>query len=434
MWKGWLLSIGMVLSWAASMPVSPEAIKEMIQGDLDYLSSFYKDLHLHPEISLQEDQTSRKLAETMRELGFEVTENVGGFGIVALLRNGNGPQILYRTDMDALPMYEKTELPYASSVEIVKDGTTVGTMHSCGHDMHMTTWLGVARTMVKLKSQWRGTLMMIGEPAEEIGQGSKMMLDAGLYDRFGVPDYGIGIHCNPTLPAGQMGYGKGFTMANTESIDIRIFGVGAHGASPHMSIDPVVIAAEMVMDLQTIVSRSVPPTESAVVTVGAIKGGTVHNIIPDEVTLLLTVRTFKEEVRQLVHRRIKEIAYGTALAAGLPEDKMPVVTIPDVYTPANFNNSDLVDQLRLSAAKTIGSELVAETEPLMIGEDFSRYGQTPEQVPTVLCWLGTVPDERLERSDLPGLHSPYYYPAIEKSLITGISVTVQSLLDLMPVK
>ncbi|MCB0601371.1 MAG: amidohydrolase [Saprospiraceae bacterium] len=432
MWKAWLLGIGMAFSWTGTTPVNPEIIRDMIQDDLPYLSEFYKDLHLHPEISLQEEKTSHKLAETMRGLGFEVTENVGGYGIVALLRNGDGPQILYRTDMDALPMYEKTELPYASSVEIVKDGTTVGTMHSCGHDMHMTTWLGVARTMIKLKNQWRGTLMMIGEPAEEIGQGSKLMLDAGLYDRFGVPDYGIGIHCNPTLPAGQMGYGKGYTMANTESIDIHISGVGAHGASPHMSIDPVVIAAEMVMELQTIVSRSVPPTESAVVTVGAIKGGTVHNIIPDEVTLLLTVRTFKEEVRQLVHRRIKEIARGVAISAGLPEDKMPVVTIPDVFTPANFNNPDLVDKLRISAVKTIGSDLVAETEPLTIGEDFSRYGQTADQVPTVLCWLGTVPDERLDQSDLPGLHSPYYYPAIEKSLITGIGVTVQSLLDLMP--
>ncbi|MCB0658629.1 MAG: amidohydrolase [Saprospiraceae bacterium] len=427
-----MISLSLVLGW--SHPgVNPVPVESLIEKDLPYLAEFYKSIHLDPEISLQEERTSHKLAEAMRDLGFEVTEKVGGYGVVAILRNGAGPQILYRTDMDALPMYEKTGLPYASSVEIMKDGSTVGTMHSCGHDMHMTTWMGVARTMVQIKDQWQGTLMMIGEPAEEIGAGSKMMLDAGLYERFGVPDYGIGIHCSPTLPAGQMGYGKGYTMANTESIDIRIFGRGAHGASPHRSIDPVVLAAEMVMDLQTIVSRSVPPTESAVVTVGAIKGGTVHNIIPDEVTLLLTVRTFKEEIRQLVHRRIKEIARGVAVGAGLPEDKMPIVTIPDVFTPANFNNGDLVDRLRLSAGKAIGADQVIETEPLTIGEDFSRYGQTSDHVPTVLCWLGTVPDERLETEDLPGLHSPYYYPAIEKSLQTGIAVTVQSLLDLMPV-
>jgi len=223
------------------------------------------------------------------------------------------------------------------------------------------------------------------------------MLDAGLYEKFGVPDYGIGLHSSPTIPAGQVGFGKGYTMANTESVDIEVYGVGSHGAAPHMSIDPVVIASMIVMDLQTIVSRNLKPTESAVVTVGAIKGGNKHNIIPDQVTLKLTIRTYKEEVRKLVHKRIKEISAGVAMAAGLPEDKFPKVTIPETFTPANYNNPELVDLLSASAAKAIGADNVVDAEPQMVGEDFSRYGLTEDKVPTVLFWLGTVPDDRLEK-------------------------------------
>ncbi len=408
----------------------PAITREAIAEDLPFLLDFYKQLHQSPELSFQEKETSKKLAAELRKVGYVVTEGVGGYGIVGILKNGEGPTILYRTDMDALPMVEKTGLPYASAVKVPHNGQETGTMHSCGHDMHMTTWLGTARAMARVKDQWKGTLMLIGQPAEELGAGSKMMLDAGLYTRFGVPDFGIGLHCSPTIPAGQVGFGKGYTMANSERMDIRIFGIGAHGASPHMSIDPVVLASMMIMELQTIVSRSVKPTDPAVVTVGAIKGGTQYNIIPDEVTLQLTIRTFSEDVRQLVHRRIKEIAKGTALAAGLPEDKMPVVTLANDYTPANFNHPDLIDKLTASAAKAVGSQNVVEAEPQMVGEDFSRYGKTEHKVPTALFWLGTVPDERLKNSDLPGLHSPFYYPAPQKSLETGILVTAQSLLDL----
>ena len=256
------------------------------------------------------------------------------------------------------------------------------------------------------------------------------MLEAGLYQRFGVPDMGIGLHCSPTIPAGKVGFGKGYTMANSESIDIRVFGIGAHGASPHMSVDPVVIASMIVMELQTIVSRSMKPTEPAVVTVGAIKGGTKHNIIPDEVTLQLTVRTFTDEVRQLVHRRIREICRGVAIAAGLPEDKMPEVSIPQIFTPSNYNNPLLVDRLWASASRTLGATAVIEAERQMVGEDFARFGQTEHKVPTVLYWLGTAPEQRVKSGDLPGLHSPFYYPEPEKSLETGVLVTTQALVDL----
>ena len=404
---------------------------EKIEADVDYLVDLYKSIHKSPELSLQEKETSKKLADELRKVGFEVTENFGGYGIVGMLKNGKGPTILYRTDMDALPMYEKTGLPYASKVEVPYNGGTVGTMHSCGHDIHMTNWVGTARYMSQIKDQWQGTLMFVGQPAEEIGVGAKAMLEAGLYEKFGVPDYGIGLHSSPTLPAGTVGLSDGFTMANAEFADIKVFGIGAHGASPHMSIDPVVVASMIVMDLQTIASRNVKPTDDVVVTVGSIKGGTKHNIIPDEVSLQLTIRTFTEDVRQLVHRRIEEISRGVAIAAGLPEDKMPEVTFLTAYTPANYNDPDLIASMRKSAIKVIDPAKVVEEEPQMVAEDFALYGKTEDKVPTVLFWLGTVPDHRIESGDLPGLHSPFYYPDPAKSLETGVAVVSQSMLDLL---
>ncbi|MEM6631800.1 MAG: amidohydrolase [Bacteroidota bacterium] len=405
--------------------------RSVIIADIDYLVDFYKDLHQHPELSLQEENTSKKLAKELREVGFEVTENFGGYGVVGIMKNGEGPQILYRTDMDALPMWEKTDLDYMSQVEVPYQGGQVGTMHSCGHDMHMATWIGTARAMAQMKDKWNGTLMMIGQPAEEIGQGAKLMIDAGLYDTFGVPDYGLALHCSPILEAGAIALSGGYVLAASESIDIKVRGVGAHGASPHMSIDPVVVASLIVMDLQTIVSRNVKPIDDAVVTVGSIKGGTKHNIIPDEVTLQLTVRTYKEEVRQLIHKRIREISRGVGIAAGLPEDKLPIVTIPDQYTPPNYNNPDLTGKIRNSATSAIGEEFVKLAEPLMGGEDFARYGATEDEVPCVIFWLGTVPETRMKSGDIPGLHSPYYYPDPPKTLETGVMVMSQSLIDLM---
>ena len=410
--------------------IRPPKLIDLIRADIPELIAFYKDRHQHPEISLHEKETAKVLADEMRALGFEVTENFGGYGIVCVLKNGKGPQILYRTDMDALPMTEKTELAYQSSQTTEYNGQNVGTMHSCGHDIHMTTWLGTARVLSSQKKEWKGTLVMIGQPAEEIGAGARLMLEAGLYEKFGVPDYGVGLHSSPTIPAGQIGILKGHFMAAAESVDIVVKGVGAHGASPHMSIDPIVVASMIVMDLQTIVSRSLKPIESAVVTVGAINGGIKHNIIPDEVTLKLTVRTYKEDVREMVHRRIEEIAKGIAIAAGLPEDKMPEVTFPEDFTPANFNNHDLVDKLSASAFTAIGAENVLKEEPLMLGEDFALFGNTEHKVPTVMFWLGTVPEERMRTGNLPGLHSPFYYPEPALSIETGVHVVSTSLIDL----
>ena len=409
----------------------PSEIDTYLDSDIDYLVEFYKGRHMQAEISLEEKETSKALAAEMRKVGYEVTEGVGGYGIVAIMKNGEGPQVLYRTDMDALPMLEKTELPYTSQLTTNWNGETVGTMHSCGHDMHMATWLGTARAMASMKDQWSGTLMFIGQPAEEIGAGARMMLKAGLYERFGVPDYGLGLHCNSTLQTGKIGICEGYIMANTEMVDIIVKGVGAHGASPHQSIDPVVIASMIVMEIQTIVSRNLKPIDDAVVTVGAIKGGTKHNIIPDEVTLQLTLRTYKEEVRLMIHQRLKEISRGIAIAAGLPEELMPEVIIPEEFTPSNYNNPDLTKRVTTSASKAIGADNVQYVEPTMGGEDFALYGNTEHKVPTVMYWLGTVTEEKIAKGNLPGLHSPFYFPIPEETIRTGVKVSTHSLIDIL---
>ena len=407
-----------------------------IKDDISYLKDLYIDIHKNPEISLMEKETSKKLANELNKIGFDVTENFGGYGIVGVYKNGNGPTILYRTDMDALPMEEKTELPYASKV-ITKnfDGNDVGTMHSCGHDMHMTVWTGTARALVERKDDWNGTIIMIGQPAEEIGAGAAMMLKEGLFEKFPVPNYGIALHSSPTIPSGKVGFGKGYIMANTESVDIKVYGQGAHGASPHMSIDPIVTASVIIMELQTIVSRNINPLDDAVITVGSIKGGTKHNIIPDEVDLQLTIRTYKEEVRNLIHKRIKEICNGVASSMGLEKSRWPKVVIPDTFTPANYNDEKLVDIMKKVSISAIGDENVVVSEPQMVGEDFARYGNTDHDIPTVMYWLGTVPKERIEKYNLgeyalPALHSPFYYPEIENSIRTGVLVSTESLIEL----
>ncbi len=408
-----------------------DRIDAHLEDDIDYLVDFYKHRHMNAEISLEEKETAKELAAEMRKVGYTVTEGVGGYGIVAVMKNGDGPQILYRTDMDALPMQEKTDLDYTSQLTTMWNGEKVGTMHSCGHDMHMTTWLGTARALASMKDKWTGTLMFIGQPAEEIGAGARMMLDAGLYERFGVPDYGLGLHCNSSLPIGKVATVSGYIMANTEMIDIKIKGVGAHGASPHQSIDPIVVASMIIMEIQTIVSRNIKPIDDAVVTVGAIKGGTKHNIIPDEVTLQLTVRTYKEEVRLLIHKRLREISRGIAIASGLPEDLMPEVIIPENYTPSNYNDPALTANFMTSAAKAIGEENAIYTEPTMGGEDFAWYGKTKHDVPTMMYWLGTVTPEKIESGSNPGLHSPFYFPVPKETIATGVKVSTQAMLDLM---
>ena len=405
----------------------------------DHLTSWlnlYRELHSHPELSYHEKETAGRLASHLKHLGFNVTTSLGGHGIVGVLENGDGPTILMRTDLDALPVVEETGLPYASTVKTTDDaGTEVGVMHACGHDVHMTVWTGTTQLMAEMKDQWKGTLIAIGQPAEEKGAGAKAMLDDGLYEKFPVPDAALALHVNAQTPAGTVGYVSGFALANVDSVNITIRGVGGHGAYPHTTRDPVVLAAQVVMALQTIVSREVEATQPAVVTVGSIHGGTKHNIIPNEVKLQLTLRSYTDEVRHTLIESIQRIVKGQAEAAGIPEDLMPIVELDDVFTPATYNDPDLMSQVVQSLKKAIGDENVQELNPVMGGEDFGRYGRTEHQVPVCMLWLGAVAPKQHERFlngeiDLPSLHSSTFAPLPEPTIRTGVTAMTQTLLDL----
>jgi hippurate hydrolase len=409
-------------------------VKKLVTAEYDALEALYKHLHGNPELSLREVKTAARLARELKDLGFEVTEKVGGTGIVGVLRNGKGPTVMVRTDMDALPVAEQTGLPYASKVRTRdKNDREVGVMHACGHDMHMTCWVGTARVLAKMKDHWQGTLVFIGQPAEEIGLGASQMLAAGLYKDFPRPDYALALHCNATLPHGTIGYTEGLALANVDTVDITVRGKGGHGASPHTTIDPVVIAARIVLDLQTLVSRETNPTDPAVVTVGSIHGGTKHNIIPDEVKLQLTVRSTKDSVRKHLLEGIKRISEAAAQAAGAPA---PLVHVNEnEFTPALYNEPALTRKTMGVIKEALGAEKVHERPTVMGGEDFSRYSQGG--VPVCLFWLGTVAPERVAEAaregarPLPSLHSDHYYPVPEPSIKTGVLAMSLAVLNLM---
>jgi amidohydrolase len=424
----------LVLSGHRLAPIIPDAL---IDEELPALVELYQYLHQHPELSLHEESTGQKMASELKKLGFEVTTGVGGHGVVGLYRNGAGPTVMIRTDLDALPITEKTKLPYASEKRGTTDGgLATGLMHACGHDMHMTVWNGVARTLIKSQDQWSGTLMMIGQPAEEIGAGAKAMLEDGLFERFPLPDYALALHCKPNLEAGKMGYATGSALASVDMISLKVFGQGGHGAYPHTTVDPVVLASMIVMDLQTIVSRNVKPIDAAVVTVGAIHGGTAGNVISDEVEMLLTLRSYKSEVRDLMLQRIQEIANGNAAAMGLPVEMYPQLTFTHNSTPALYNDPALAERLRPVFQQAIGDTNVLALESVMGGEDFARYGKTPEEVPILMFWLGTIDPARMHKAarqgeKLPGLHSPFYYPDPEETIRTGVKAMSSAAMSLM---
>jgi hippurate hydrolase len=409
-------------------------------SELDALLGHYRHLHQNPELSLQERNTSAYLAEQLEASGFEVTTGVGGHGLVAALRNGAGPVILFRADMDALPVEEQTGLPYRSTVRAVNTaGEDVPVMHACGHDIHMTVLLGIARQMAADRAGWHGTLLLIAQPAEEIGAGARAMLADGLYERFPVPDYNLAFHVTPELPAGRIAYASGYALANVDSVDITVYGTGGHGAFPQQTRDPIVIAARTVLALQTIVSRELSPLESAVVTVGSIHGGTKHNIIPDAVTLQLTVRSYSDETRDFLLRRIREISQGIARSAGMPEERLPRVTVKDEYTPAVYNDPDLLDRIVPILESMLGVAAVMAVDPVMAGEDFGRYGRTEEKVPGALLWLGAVNAEQYEAArksgkKLPGLHSARFTPDAGPTIATGVRAMHAVLIELFATK
>lgn len=398
-----------------------------VERELPSLKKLYLHLHANPELSLNEKRTSARMAKELRSAGFEVTEEVGGYGVVGVLRNGPGPVVMLRADMDALPIAEKTGVPYASRASGVgKDGEKVPVMHACGHDVHMTAFVGAARTLAALRKNWSGTVVALAQPAEERGYGAARVIEDGIFTRFPRPDYALAQHVSPTLEAGKVGFVEGYSHASINSVDITVRGVGGHAAYPHSARDPVVLASRIVLALQTIVSREVDPLEAAVVTVGTIHGGSKRNVIPEEVKLELTVRTRGEDTRAKVLEAIKRVAKGTAAAAGIPKDREPVVKVHERSLPAVYNSPELVRRVVEALRETLGpGNVVPGGRGSMGGDDFSRYGVVEPRIPSFMYRLGTVSPEALERErrgvsgKLPGLHSPYFLPEAEPAIRTG---------------
>ncbi|MEK7684671.1 MAG: amidohydrolase [Verrucomicrobiota bacterium] len=439
--------MALALCWAMSQSLSQsvapvasevrELISRQINQDYAHLETLYQHLHAHPELSFHEEKTAARMAEELRPLGFAVTTKVGKHGVVGVLRNGDGPTILVRTDLDALPVKEQTGLPYASQVQTKdEDGNEVHVMHACGHDVHMTVFIGTARLLAQMKDRWQGTLVLIGQPAEEKGSGAQAMLADGLFTRFSKPDYCLALHVNAELPVGTVGYTEGFSSANVDSVDITVRGVGGHGAYPHTTKDPVVLAAQIVLALQTIVSREINPTEPAVVTVGSIHGGTKHNIIPEEVRLKLTLRSYSDDVRHQTIAAIRRLTRGLGLAAGLPEDRLPTVTLVEgEYTPTTYNDPALTRRLAAVFGNWFGAEKVVARKPTMGGEDFGLFGRTEHKIPICMFALGVVEPQRVEKSrrlglPLPSLHSNAFAPVPEPSIKTGVTAMTAAVLEL----
>ena len=412
-------------------------LQETIHDDYGYLEALYIHLHKNPELSFHEADTSARMATELRNLGFTVTENVGGYGVVGVLNNGAGPTVLLRTDMDALPILEKTGKPYASTATTVDEhGNTVSVMHACAHDVNMTVFVGTARRLTAMADTWQGTLVMIAQPAEERGAGARAMLKDGLFERFPRPDYNLGMHVSASVPAGTVIHTKGYVMASVDSVDITVYGIGGHGAYPQRTKDPVVLSAQIINTLQTLVSRELKPIDAGVVTVGSIHGGTKHNIIPDEVKLQLTVRSYTDEARTKLLEGIKRIARGQAIAMGLPDDKLPDVKIADESTPSTYNNPELTDRIANVLQAKLKDVQIIPGEPVMGGEDFSQYGRVEPKIPSLFLFVGGVYADKYATARqtgeiLPSLHSPFFAPDPKPTIQTGVEMMTTSALELL---
>lgn len=422
---------------AKDAPPQLTTIDKHIDTEADSLLALYKHLHSHPELSLQEKESAARMASELEKLGFEVTTKIGGHGVVGVVKNGDGPTVWVRADMDALPVTEQTGLPYASTVK-TKDrtGNDVGVMHACGHDIHMTCFVGTARTLVALKKEWSGTLVMVAQPAEEIGAGARMMIEDGLFKKFPKPDFCLALHADAQLPVGQIHYTEGLAMANVDTVDLTIKGKGGHGAAPHSAIDPIVLAAQVIVDLQTIVSREVEPGEPAVVTVGSIHAGNKHNIIPNEAKLQLTVRSTTDKTRDKVLKAIERIAKGHAEAARAPAPEMKVNL--DEFCPLLSNDPKLTKRVVGLFSKVLGPENLVARKPIMGGEDFSRFGSTG--APICMYFLGTIDPDKYAASKkeggkpLPSAHNDGYAPLPGPSVKMGVRTMSLAVMDLMPKK
>lgn len=417
---------------------APAALADDIRADMPALMTLYRDLHANPELSMQEVRTPAKLAAEMRKLGFTVTEKVGKTGLVAMLANGPGPVLMLRADMDALPVTEQTGLPFASKARVTTaQGVETGVMHACGHDTHVAAWLGTARRLAAMKGQWSGTLMMILQPGEETSEGARAMLADGLFARFAKPSHALTFHDAAVLPAGVVGITPGYALANVDSVDILVRGVGGHGALPATTKDPIVLASRIVSTLQTLISRENDPLNPAVVTVGSFHAGAKHNIISDEARLQLTVRSYKPEVRKALLDGIRRVARGEAIAAGVPDNLMPVVTVSEAQsTPATFNTDKFTQQAKALFAAHFGADRVATTPPAMVGEDFSRFRLADTSIESLLIWVGGTPKAKWDAAGgdstkLPSLHSPFWAPDADAVIATATEALTLAALDVL---
>ena len=413
-------------------------INQLTERDLDELLEFYRDRHANPELSLQEEESAKRVAQRLSSSGYAVTPGVGGHGVVGVLANGSGPTVLIRGDMDALPITEETNLPYRSTVTAIgTDGRPVGVMHACGHDIHMTYLVGTVAVLAETRDHWSGTVVIIAQPSEEIGRGALAMIQDGLFERFPRPDYCLSLHVSSDHPAGTIGYTSGWAMANVDSVDITIHGRGGHGSRPSVTIDPVVAAAQVIVALQTIVSRRVEPIEPAVITVGSVHGGSKHNIIPAEAKLQLTVRSYTDQTRKILLDGIREVTVSTCRAMGCTKDP-DVVVREDEFTPAGYNDPALTAAAVEVMRKTIGAEQVSAVPARMGGEDFGRYARHLG-VPGFMFWLGSVKLEVFEAAQaggppLPPLHSSTYLPDPAPTISTGVRCMASIALALLDSK
>tara|TARA_R110002096_G_scaffold79621_16_gene187190 strand:+ start:1362 stop:2813 length:1452 start_codon:yes stop_codon:yes gene_type:complete len=433
-------------STAAAGTVAPavvapgdDALRAAIAADYTAnLQSLYEHFHANPELSLMEVETAARLSAELRALGYEVTEGVGGTGIVAVLANGDGPTVMMRADMDALPLEEQTGVPYASTVTGTdRRGLESHVMHACAHDTHITALVGTARQMMEQRDQWAGTLVLIGQPAEEIGLGAGMMIEDGLFERFPLPDYNLSFHTFSGIPTGHIAYVPGYAMANVDSVDITVHGRGGHGAYPQTTKDPIFLSAQIITALQSLVSRELSPLDPGVVTVGAIHGGTKHNIISDEVHLQLTVRSYTDEVRGHLLDGIERIAHGQAASYGLTPEEYPDVEVELPYTPAMYNDPALTARAVAAMEARFGAGAVTEASPVMGGEDFAQFHRTEAAIPSFMFWVGGTTQERLEdfaarNVAAPSNHSPLFAPDDPQASITmAIEASTAVALDLL---
>jgi hippurate hydrolase len=433
-----LLSAAALVLAAAPAPAKADALGDTVAKDMPSLLALYRDLHAAPELSMQEVKTAARLASEVKKLGFDVTTGVGRTGVVAVMKNGPGPVLMLRADMDGLPVEEQTGLPYASKVRATSlAGVESGVMHACGHDTHMSAWVGAARRLAAMKAQWSGTLVMVAQPGEETSEGATAMLADGLFTRFPKPSHAIAFHDSATLPAGVIGYTQGPALANVDSVDILVKGIGGHGAAPHTTKDPIVLGARIVSALQTLVSREMNPIESAVVTVGSFHAGAKHNIISDEAKMLLTVRSYTPETRKLLLDGIARIVRGEAIAAGMPDDRMPVVTVREaLHTPATLNTAGITQSTAALLTSRFGKDRVRAVPPVMAGEDFGRYHLADKSIESLIFWVGGVSAPVWQKAagdpaKLPSLHSPFWAPDPEPTISTATEAMVTAALGVL---